>query len=177
MIETKRLIIRPLDNDDFLEMIEYMSDDETLKYEQMSPFTLNGLETFVKEIVPARTFYAVILKESNKLIGHLFFGLRKPIHFNEYMVGYIFNPKHHNRGYCTESVKALINYGFNELKMHRVTAMCNPDNIASWRVMEKVGLHKEGLLKKKVCFKYDEFGDPIWWDELIYGLTIEEYKK
>jgi len=63
------------------------------------------------------------------------------------------------------------------LKAHRITARCNPDNIASWRVMEKIGMKQEGLLRKRVSFVTEDDGTPVYWDELVYGILQEEYNE
>lgn len=152
------------------EMIEYMSDENVLKYESFSPFELNYLQEFIKSIEESKEFYSVFLKDTNKLIGHVFLGKSHPITFNEYNLGYIFNPKYHNHGYCTEASKALIINAFNVLKAHRIVARCCPDNLASWHVMQKLGFQKEGLLRNRITFKKDEYGSPIYWDEYVYGL-------
>lgn len=175
MIETTRLFIRPLQENDYIEMLEYMSSPVVLQYEMLSPFTKEELHQFTIDVTPQKSFYAVIHKEASTLIGHLYFSITGPKEFNEYTLGYIFNPKIYNQGYCTESAKAIIEYGFKNLKAHRVTARCNPDNIASWRVMEKIGMKKEGLLRKRVSFITGEDGTPVYWDELVYGILQEEY--
>lgn len=177
MIKTDRLFIRPLQENDYIEMLEYMSDPVVLHYEMFSPFTKEELHQFTKDVIPHNSFYAVILLETNTLIGHLYFSITGPKEFNEYTLGYIFNPKIYNQGYCTESAKAIIAYGFKNLKAHRITARCNPDNIASWRVMEKIGMKQEGLLRKRVSFVTEDDGTPVYWDELVYGILQEEYNE
>jgi len=177
MIKTNRLFIRPLILEDYEDMLLYMSDPEVLKYEQMEAFDDNSLRKFIEDIIPTKNFFSVVFKESNEVIGHLYFGLNKPHQFKEYNIGYIFNPAYQNKGFCTEASKALVTYAFTNWDCHRVIARCNPDNIPSWRVMEKIGLFKEGHHKKRVCFKYDDLNNPIWWDELVYGISVEDWKE
>lgn len=176
-IDSKRLYIRKVRYEDKTAMLQYMSDEETLFYERSAPFTIESMNDLLGEIVPSGSFYSVFLKETNIQVGHIYFGLGSPIDFKEFNIGYIMNKLYHNLGYCTEASKALIDYGFKNYDMHRVIAKCNPDNIASWKVMEKVGLLKEGHLKQRVCFKKDELGNPIWWDEYIYGITRNDWLK
>jgi ribosomal-protein-alanine N-acetyltransferase len=56
-----------------------------------------------------------------------------------------------NQGYCTEAAKALMSYGFSVLNLNRIQAMHFPRNTASGRVMQKLGMTKEGLLRQYVC--------------------------
>lgn len=173
MLQTERLTIRYIKETDFDDMFEYLSDVEVMKYEH-EPMSKKTLESFLDQFIPTKKFYAVVLKETGKMIGQVYVGKTEPIKFNEYSVGYIFNPDYHRKGYCTEATRALCIYAFNELKAHRLIAKCNPDNIASWRVMEKVGFKKEGLLRNRVALRSDAFGNPIYTDELVYGMLKED---
>ena len=58
-------------------------------------------------------------------------------------LGYLLDPAHHGRGYATEMVRAALDLAFGDLGLRRVTAGCFADNVASWRVMEKVGMRRE----------------------------------
>ena len=172
-METKRLIIRPITFDDFDAMYSYVSNEEVMKYER-DTFSYEGLQKLLERYVKEEIFFACILKETNQLIGHIYLGTTFPEDFNEYTVGYIFHPDFQGKGYCTEGVKEIVNYAFDIKKAHRITARCNPENIGSFRVMEKSGFQKEGLLRKRVAFKKDQKNLPIYTDELVYGLLKED---
>jgi RimJ/RimL family protein N-acetyltransferase len=53
--------------------------------------------------------------------------------------------------------------------VHRVVSHCNPQNVASWKLLEKIGFHREGLLRKNIYFRKDEAGNPLWWDSYAYA--------
>ncbi len=76
-----------------------------------------------------------------------------------------------SRGYASETAKALLKYGFEELKLHRIIATCQPKNPPAYRVMEKIGMRREGYFKK--CIPH---GDG-WWDEYYYAISDEEWEK
>ena len=78
---------------------------------------------------------------------------------------------------ASESALALIQYGFAECGVHRVVAYCNPENIPSWRVMEKVGMRREGYLRQNIFFRRDENGNPSWQDSYAYGMLKDDFKK
>ncbi len=177
MIETKRLLIRPMIEEDYIEMYEYMSREDVLKYDDLDPFTKEGLREFIKSTLGDPCFYAVILKETNKLIGHLYFGLNRANEHIYASLGYIFNPKYYNQGYCSEAAKAMVNYGFIKMNVYKVEAGCNPENIPSWRVMEKIGMHSEGLQKRKESFENDEDGNPIFRSGFKYTMLKEDWIK
>ena len=56
-----------------------------------------------------------------------------------------------------------------------VTAMCNPLNTASWKLMERLGMRREGHLIQNIWFKRDERGEPIWSDTYEYAILADEW--
>ena len=71
-----------------------------------------------------------------------------------------------------EIAKALIDYCFDELKVHRVWAVCNPANPASWKIMEKCGMRREGFFRQK-C-RYVKGGKISFEDELEYTILASD---
>jgi RimJ/RimL family protein N-acetyltransferase len=120
-------------------------------------------------------YIAVELKETSKMIGHIYFHQEDPVEFGTWELGYIFNPHFHNNGYCTEACLAIIEYGFVYKKAHRIIGNCNPRNAASWHVLEKCGLQREGFFRKKAFFRKDAAGNPLWHDCCSYGLLEEDF--
>ena len=84
-------------------------------------------------------------------------------------IGYRIHPDFQNQGFVTAAASLLLNFLFNELKVHKVVATCVPENMASWKVMEKIGLKAEGHFKE-----HSKIGG-IWYDELYYGLVAQDY--
>lgn len=66
------------------------------------------------------------------------------------ILGYSLDQEHNGKGYTTEAAKLIVNYAFETLKLHRIEAGVMPENLGSIRVLEKAGLHKEGIAKKNV---------------------------
>jgi ribosomal-protein-alanine N-acetyltransferase len=83
-------------------------------------------------------------------------------------VGYRLLPEHWNQGYATETVRALIHWGFAELDLHRIHSGCVRENGASVRVLEKAGMIHEGTTRRSF-----PIGDD-WHDFLVYGLLQED---
>lgn len=65
-------------------------------------------------------------------------------------IGYSLDQRHNGKGYTTEAVRLIVDYAFGELGLHRIEAGVMPHNIASMRVLEKAGFHKEGIARKNV---------------------------
>ena len=89
------------------------------------------------------------------------------------MIGWLLIQSEWNKGYATEITKSLLEYCFKILKVHRVCALCHPQNIGSWKVLEKCGLRREAHYIKKV--KYLSNADSHWEDELEYAILREEF--
>ena len=100
------------------------------------------------------------------MIGNIFFGKRE---YSTREVGYIINKDYQRKGYAYEALTAVINYAFKN-GIHRIIAKCNPRNNASWGLLEKAGLKREGHLKESHYNRLYEHNNPIWQDTYIYSL-------
>jgi ribosomal-protein-alanine N-acetyltransferase len=175
MLTTDRLIIRPFRESDYNDLYEYLSLEETYRYEPGEPITKNEAKKIAAERAGGADFRAVTLKENKqKLIGHVSFIQIEPKQFRTWEIGFIFHPDFQNKGYATEASRAIIENAFRELNAHRVVGYCAVDNIASWRVLEKCGMRREGLQHKNAFFHKDKNGRPIWFDSFQYALLAED---
>ena len=176
MLETDRLIVRPFRESDHNDLYEYLSLEETYRYEPGDPVSVEEASKITGERAGKINWWAVILNndEDEKLIGHICLFQVEPEIFRTWEIGYIFNPAYHNQGYATEACKAVINYAFTQLNVHRIVAFCTPENRASWRVLEKCGMTREGLLRKNAYFRTDYNGKPIWLDSFEYAVLADD---
>jgi [ribosomal protein S5]-alanine N-acetyltransferase len=174
IMETERLMIRPFSEEDWRDLHEYLSQEQVLKYEPGNVSNEEDCRKIARERAQADRFWAVCLKESDKMIGHIYFEQKEPAPFQTWMLGYIFNPAFYGNGYATEACQRILKYGFEELGAHRVMAMCNPDNAASWRLLERLHMRREGHFKKAAFFRTTADGQPIWHDAYQYAILKEE---
>lgn len=86
----------------------------------------------------------------------------------------MFNKKFQKQGFATESAEKIMDYAFNELNARRIIAMCNPKNEASWKLLERLKMRREGHLIKNIYFKVDENNNPIWSDTYEYAVLASE---
>ena len=170
MIETNRLIIRQFMPSDYIDLYEYLSDPVTYIYEPGKPLNLDETKELVIQRSTSTDFMAVILKSRTKLIGHLYFKQIEPIENNTWELGYIFSPKYQRKGYASEAAAALVNYAFAQNHIHRIMARCNPENLASWKLLEKIGFKREGYFLKGGFIHKDEIGNPIRNDVYEYSM-------
>ena len=174
-LKTRRLLIRNFCEDDSNDLYEYLSDKETYKYEPGKPITPEAAKKLCIERSKNNDFLAVLLK--NKLIGHIYFKQIKPYNLMTWEAGFIFNRNYQKKGYATESLKAVIEYGFSKMNIHRIIAHCNPKNVSSWKLLERVNMIREGKLRENIFFSKDEKGNPIWIDTYEYGILKTDYSE
>lgn len=175
-IETKRLILRELEETDIQKVHEYASDPDVSKYVPWGPNTLKQTEEFVRMCIKYQYQkdrldfeLAVIEKRDTKLIGAC--GLHISDKKNrEGWIGYVINKLYWGKGYGTEIAETLLDIGFNQFKLHRIYGTCHPSNIDSEKVLQKIGMQKEGHLRKHMWLKGS------WRDSLLYAVLEDEYK-
>jgi len=172
-IITERLIIRRFDENDWMDLYEYLSDEEVVRFE---PYNVYTKEQAMEEAIyraGAKSFYAVCLKENGKLIGNLYLGKGE---FDTWELGYVFNRSFQGQGYATESARALLEYAFTSLGARRIIAMCNPKNERSWKLLERLPMRREGMLLQNIYFKTGAQGEPLWVDTYEYAVLKNEWK-
>ena len=167
-------MIRNFMEDDYHDLHEYLSDTGTYKYEPGKPISINAAKNLCTERSKNDKFLAVQLK--NKVIGHIYFAQIKPQKLLTWETGFIFNRRYHGKGYATESIAAIIEYGFKNKNIHKIIAHCNPKNISSWKLLERVKMRREGKLRGNIYFNKDEKGSPVWLDTYEYGLLKKDFK-
>lgn len=85
-------------------------------------------------------------------------------------VGYWIDKEHQGRGLMTEAVRGALAFAFTAAKLHRVQVAIMPRNGASLRVMEKVGVRREGLAERYLCIAGE------WEDHVMFAVTTEEWE-
>lgn len=94
----------------------------------------------------SRLVFSIVNKSNNRMIGAGEINIHD-FQNREGEIGYIVNPAYWGKGIATEAAKLLIEFGFDQLNLHRIFATCDPRNIESSRVLEKIGMIKEGRIR------------------------------
>ncbi|MEW6991342.1 GNAT family N-acetyltransferase [Colwelliaceae bacterium 6441] len=79
-------------------------------------------------------------------------------------IGYVMRPNYQGKGYTQEIALALLDYLFKQINVTKIVAHCAADNIPSWKIMEKLGMKREGYFEKHSKINNQ------WFDELAYGM-------
>jgi ribosomal-protein-alanine N-acetyltransferase len=111
--------------------------------------------------------FAIVLRTDNTLMGAI--GLRLDQHHARAELGYWLGKSFWQRGYCTEAARAVVAYGFDVLRLHRIHASYMQRNPASGRVMQKIGMTYEGCMRHHI----QKWG--VFEDIEIYGILRSEY--
>lgn len=175
-LATERLILREFRESDWPEVLAYQQDPRYLRFNPWTERTPAEVQAFVQMFLDQqraqpRLKYqlALTLKSNYQLIGNC--GIRlESVDAQEGDIGYELSPEHWGVGYATEAARAIVNFGFTELKLHRIWSWCIAENTASVRVLEKLGLQGEGRLRDKEYFK------GRWWDTLVFGILEQEWQ-
>ena len=176
-LETKRLIIRSFTENDYQDLYEYLSDPTIYVYEPGNPVCIDEARALASQRAKGNDFWAVELKENAQLIGHLYFQHIDPKEQLMWELGYIFNPKYQRKGFGSEAARALVLYAFENYPIHRVMARCNPKNIASWKLLAKIGFRREGYFREYGFFRRDAKGNPLWHDAYEYAILEKDLKE
>lgn len=170
MIETSRLRIRKFREDDYQDLYDYLSKEEIYEFEPGEPISLEEAKKYTRDRVTSDCFYAVEIKSQSKVVGNLYFERNQRKDLMHWELGYRFNPDYQGNGYATEAARAFVEYAFSDMGAHRVSANCNPLNIASNKVLQKIGMKLEGTLRSNVFFHKDSEGNPKWNDTNVYAM-------
>ncbi len=169
IIETERLLLKRITNDDVNEVFELRSNPETMKYipRPLVKTTEDALEHIAmiedKIITNIGINWGITLKGNSKLLGIIGYYRMQPENYRA-EIGYILLPEFHGKGIIPEAVNKLIRYGFDDLKLHSIEAVIDPENLASEKVLQKCGFVKEAH------FKESEFYNGRFLDKVIYSL-------
>lgn len=145
ILETPRLYLREFTIADAFLLLALNKDPEVLKYVHELPLqTIEDAEKILFNIIlPQYSIYklgrlAVHLKENDEFIGWC--GLKYRPELNEIDLGYRFLPSTWGKGYATESANQVLNYGLETLKLQRIVGRAHVENIASLKVLRKIGM-------------------------------------
>lgn len=175
-IETQRLILREFREDDAAAVLAYWNDP---LYQRYYP-EIDDRPAVVRELItmfvasqseePRRVWQlALTEKRGGRLIGNCGLRVNNP-ESGEGNIGYELDPAFWGHGYATEAATAIVRFGFDGLRLHRIWAECVADNTGSSRVLEKLGMRREAH------FREHQYYRRRWWDTLIYAVLAHEWR-
>lgn len=175
---TPRLTIRRFRPEDAADLYAYLADPQTYRFEPGEPIDREQAGARAADMAGSPDFWAVELRSAGKVIGQIYLSQIDPAEYLTCELGYILSPAYQRQGYGSEAAAALVTQALTAGGMHRVIAQCNPQNTASWKLLEKIGFRREGLLRQNIFFRRDAAGEPLWTDTYVYArLAMDDGKE
>lgn len=176
VITTPRLVLRDFNEEDWRAVHEYATDLEVVRYMPWGPNSEKETSAFIERVLAAQDErprtkfeFAVTLGESGTLIGGC--GIRVASKRDRSAnMGYCLRRDAWGRGYATEAAAAVLEFGFDVLNSHRIFATCDTENLASARVLEKVGMRREGHFREDTRIR------GRWRDSYLYAVLEHEWR-
>ncbi|HVP67952.1 MAG TPA: GNAT family protein [Anaeromyxobacteraceae bacterium] len=175
-LATSRLRLREIRLADWRAIHRYASDPEVVRHLDWGPNTEQETRAEVEASVARRTsiprvefFLAAALRTSGEVIGvsGLTLAANNPAAAS---LAYTFERRHWGQGYATETASEMMRFGFENLNLHRIGAECDVENTGSIRILEKVGMKREGHVRGHRRAR------GAWRDSFVYGILRPEWR-
>ncbi len=174
-LNTKRLIIRPIELNDASALFRYRSDKEANQYQGWIPENMNDAEAFIAKVaneinVPDTWFQLVLIEQASmRMIGDI------GLHFfdsdnQQVEIGCTIDKLYQGKGLATEALDAVVDYLFTILNKHRIITSIDPANSSSIRLVERLGFRKEAHFVQSLLINGQ------WMDDVVFALLQKEWK-
>jgi RimJ/RimL family protein N-acetyltransferase len=175
-LQTDRLNFRLVSSSDLSNIHELHSLPETDEFNTLGiPGSIQETEKILNDWIagqnaepPTSYIFCLDLADSNQFIGIIALNIGKP-NYKTAEIWYKLDVKYWRQGYATETLKKILEVGFNDLQLHRIEAGCAADNIASIKTLEKAGMTREGMKRKKLPIR------GAWKDNYFYAILEEDF--
>lgn len=174
-LELGDLTLRRLRHTDFADMLAYYSHPDVARYcewDAMSDEQVAAILEAQGSVLPGDVglplLVGVELTAEQRLIGDCSLTIALPEH-RQAEIGFCLHPDFQGRGIATRVVRAVLGYAFGALGMHRMEARCDVRNERSWRLLERVGMRREGRLRQCAFLKGE------WIDDYLYAMLAPEW--
>ncbi len=172
-LESKRLLFKEILMSNAMDLYSIRSDEEVMEF--MDIPKLESLEEAQEQVKCLSNSFSegksirwgIIEKSSNNFIGYYGYWRLVPEHCRG-EIGYALLPQFWNKGYMSETLNVLLNFGFESIKLHSIEANVNPQNIRSIRLLEKIGFKKEAYFRENYLF------NGRFLDSVIYSLLQKD---
>ncbi len=175
-IQTERLVLRPILKEDAPAALEVFSDARTMEYWSNEPITtLAEAELLIQKDIEwaaldSTRAWAITLAGTDRYMGKItLFQISQQNRRGE--IGYLLGRKYWGKGYMTEAMASVLSYAFDGLKLHRVEADTDPDNLPSLALLDRFGFTREGLFRDRW------YVHGAWHDSVMLALLENIYRK
>ena len=171
-----RIHLREVDPTDAPAAMAWAADPEYFRYSAWDAVGTQAEEQLFLRIAhadarsrPRRQYsLGIVWEASGELIGMARIGISEPAHRGG-DIGYGLRRDRWGSGIATEAARLVVDFGFDRLGLHRIFAYHHPDNVASGRVLQKLGMQREGVLRE------NQFAHGRWRDSVVYAVLEHEW--
>jgi RimJ/RimL family protein N-acetyltransferase len=176
-LETARLVLRPFQARDLQDLYAFHSLPEVTRFlyweardlEQVRGVLEAKMRQGVLEDEGQMLALAVVWQEVGVVVGEVSLHWLSRRH-RQGEVGFVFHPGYQGRGLATEAAAVVLGLGFGDLGLHRMVGRCDAQNLASARLLERLGMRREAHFVENELFK------GAWGDELVYAMLEHEWR-
>jgi ribosomal-protein-alanine N-acetyltransferase len=176
-VETARLVLREFAEDDLDALYAWRRHPAYRRHLPMPRQTREAVKAELDvslrdqgDYRRERYLLAVVGREGGAMIGEAILKLGPARRHRQAEIGWAVAKGLEGRGYGTEIGEALLGLAFRQLRMHRAFALCSVENQASRRIMEKLGMREEGLMREHFRAR------GRWWSSYLYAMLSPEYR-
>ena len=171
-IETKRLLLRPFQEEDAEDMLGYLEHPTVNCFMDMALSSLEEARAEAqKRSKELNYLFAIVLKENGKVIGEI----EAYPEEDTFSPCWMLNPAYQGKGYAFEAAFAFFDYLFSEKGARRIYAYTEDYNLSSQHLCEKLGMRKEGCFKEFISFVKNPDGTPKYENTLQYAILKKEW--
>lgn len=173
--ESGKLIYRKFNISDAEYLFEMRSNDEVMRYMDVAKFeSLKDAEKMINAVLDdyinqKGISWAIIEKSTNTFAGYFGFWRMIPEHCRA-EIGYALRPAYWGKRIMTETLNAMMKFGFEKIKLHSIEANVNPENVNSIKLLEKAGFKKEAHFRENYLF------NGKFLDSIIYSLLEKNFE-
>ncbi len=164
-------MLRPIEEDDWPAVHAWASQDRVCRYQSWGPNTTEQTREFVEEAAKAwasriRTRFVYAITLGGRVVGNCELKLRSR---DQGEISYALHPDYWGRGLATAAACQLVRIGFDEHNLHRIFATCDPRNLASAAVLQRLGMSYEGRMRETALIRDG------WRDSDLYSVLVHEW--
>lgn len=164
LLRTDRLVLRPFTEADVDDVFAFAAEEAWSRYLDPVvpyPYVRADAEDYVGRCLVAMDKHPFAIERDGRVIGSL--EIRPTSDRPVAELGWSLGTEHWGQGLMTEAVRAALDHAFRDLGMLRCFARADLRNVGSWRVMEKVGMTREALLRQHRVDRRGELFDELWY--------------
>ncbi len=165
------VLLRPIAEEDWPAVHAWASQERACRYQAWGPNTTKQTREFVRDAANAWTSlpltrFVYVIALDGRVVGNCELNLRG---LAQGEISYALHPDYWGLGLATAAARQLVGFGFEEHDRHRIFATCDPRNIASAAVLQRVGMRYEGRMRETTLIRDG------WRDSDLYSILVDEW--